>query len=184
MSKVIVFQGSPVKRGKTADLVQEVIRGAKESGATVVEYDLNDPTMRPCQGCNACRRPEASACVQHDYLLPMYVDLKDAVGIVLATPIYMGTVTAQAWALINRLYPAMAPDHSPRFPGKKFVTVSCQGNPNPAEYRPALNDVSNFFKRLGWEPIGEILWANSNATPEASDELKAAAFSAGQKLAQ
>ena len=181
MSKVIVFNGSPKKKGTTSKLLAEVIAGAVASGAEVVEYDLNDSGLRGCQGCMTCRRPEAVACIQNDYLKPVYADLVDATGIVLGTPIYMGTITAQSWTLIQRLYPAMAPDFAPRFPGKKFVTVTTQGNPNPDAFKQAVAGVQGFMQRLGWEQVADISWPGAGGDP--SDELKQEAFAAGQSVA-
>jgi len=181
MSKVIVFNGSPKKKGTTAALLAEVAKGAIASGAEIVEYDLNDKTLRGCQACMACRQPERDSCVQKDYFATMYADLKEAAGVVVGTPIYMGSITSQAWTLIDRLYPAMAPDFSPRYPGKKVVTVVTQGNTAPEAFRPAVESMQGFFKMIGWELVGDLLWPAAGGEP--ADELKAAAFAAGEKVA-
>jgi len=180
MGKVIIFNGSPRKKGTTAALLDEIAAGARASGAEVVEYDLNDTGLRGCQGCRACRKEDAEACIQNDYFKPMYKELKEAVGIVLGAPIYMGTVTAQAWVLINRLYPAIDHNHAPRFPGKKFAVVTTQGNPDANLFRAGVEAVQGFLKRLGWELVGDIGWASAGGEP--SDELKKQAFEAGQRL--
>jgi len=181
MSKVLVFTGSPKKRGTTAALLAEVVKGAQAAGAEVVEYDLNDKGLRGCQGCMSCRKADVVACVQNDYLKPMYADLAEASGIVVGTPIYMGTVTAQTWILIDRLYPGMGPDFAPRFPGKKFATITTQGNPDPGMSKPALDAVQGFLSRLGWELTDSLTWAGAGGEP--SDELKEQAFNIGQQLA-
>ena len=181
MSKVIIFNGSPKKKGTTAALLAEVVKGAEACGAEVVEYDLNDKTLRGCQSCMACRRPDVDACVQKDYFAPMYADLKEAVGIVVGSPIYMSTITAQAWILINRLYPAMGPDFAPRYPGKKYATVITQGSPVTDVYQPAIGGVQGFLTNLGWELVGDVRWGGAGGDP--SEELKAEAFAAGQAVA-
>lgn len=181
MSKVIIFTGSPKKKGTTAALLAEVAKGAIASGAEVVEYDLNDKALRGCQSCMACRQPDADACVQKDYLAPMYADLKEASGVVLGTPIYMGSVTAQSWMLIDRLYPAMGSDFAPRYPGKRFATIVTQGNVAPEAFKPAVAGVQGFLGNLGWELVGDVLWAGAGGEP--SEELKAEAYAAGQAVA-
>lgn len=180
MSKVIIFQGSPRKKGTTAALLEAVAEGAKSKGAEVLEYDLNNKELRGCQGCRSCRREDAEACVQNDYFKPMYKELKEADGVVLGAPIYMGSITAQAWILINRLYPAMGTNFQPRFPGKNFVLAITQGNSNAEAFKPAMDTVSAFMQRLGWEFVGELLWASAGG--EVPAELKQAAFEAGEKL--
>ncbi|MDR2957274.1 MAG: flavodoxin family protein [Coriobacteriales bacterium] len=181
MGKVIIFQASPRKKGTTAALLAEVAAGAQSAGAEVVEYNLNDPGLRGCQSCMSCRREDAVACVQKDYLNPMYADLKDASGVVLGTPIYMSTITAQAWILVDRLFPAMGPDFAPRFPGKKFGTVITQGAPDPVAYSANLAGVLGFLSSLGWENAGNVTWAGAEGEP--SDNLKTQAFELGKSLA-
>jgi len=180
MSKVIVFRGSPKKNGTTAALLAEVIKGVKSKGAEVVEYDLNDKNLRGCQACNACKKEGANACVQNDYLKPVYADLKDADGVILGSPIYMGTVTAQAWILLDRLFPAMNPDFSPRYPGKKAGLVITHGAPDPAAFKPAVDGITAFFSNLGWQSVGNVIWAGAGG--DAPENLKKQAFAIGEKL--
>jgi multimeric flavodoxin WrbA len=182
MAKVIVFTGSPRKKGTTTALLAALVEGASAAGAEIVEYDLNDTGLRGCQGCMSCRREDVEACVQNDYLKPMYDDLRDAVGVVLGTPIYMGTLTAQSWMLLQRLYPAMGPNFSPRYPGKKIAFAVTQGNANAEAFLPAVNAAEGFTGRLGWEPVGTVLWPSAGG--ELPDDLRQAAFETGQKLVQ
>ena len=180
MSKVIVFRGSPKKNGTSAALLAELIKGIKSKGAQVVEYDLNDKDLHGCQACNACKKEGANACVQNDYLKPMYADLKDADGLVLGTPIYMGNVTAQAWILIDRLFPAMGPDFSPRYPGKNVGMVIAHGAPDPAAFKPVVDGITKFFSSLGWKDVGSVIWAKAGG--DVPEDLKKKAFALGEKL--
>ncbi|MCL2632142.1 MAG: flavodoxin family protein [Coriobacteriia bacterium] len=181
MSKVIVFSGSPKKKGSSAALLAEVVKGAEAAGAEIIEYDLNNKELRGCQGCLSCRREDVVACIQNDYFSSMYAELNDADAVVVGAPIYMGTVTAQTWILINRLYPAMGPNFAPRYPGKKFATVITQGNANPEGFASAVEQVQGFLGRLGWDMVGSMLWAGAGG--DLSEEQKQEAFQIGQDLA-
>ena len=181
MSKLLVFTCSPHKRGTTAALLAEVIKGAKDKGAEVVEYDMNAPDIHGCQACNACGKQDADcSCVQKDYLAPMYADLREADGILVGSPIYMGNLTAQAWLLLNRLRPTSGPDFTPRVPGKRFATVITQGNPDGEMYKPIVESLKAQMERRGWESVGSIIWAGAGGEP--SDELKQECYEAGQQL--
>ncbi|MCL1803312.1 MAG: flavodoxin family protein [Eubacteriaceae bacterium] len=182
MGKVLIFNGSPKKRGTTASLLAQAADGAKSKGLEVVEYNLNDASLRGCQGCMACRKEDAVACVQNDYFSTMYADLKDADGIIFGAPIYMGSITAQGWKLINRLYPAMAPDFSPRFPGKNFGIIITHGAPDAEAYKPAAEVTAGFFARLGWNEVGRVIWAGAGG--EAPEELSSQAFAMGEAIAR
>ena len=183
MAKILVFNGSPHKKGSTATLIEEVANGARSKGAEVVYYNLNDKGIIGCQSCMACRRDGVDACVQSDYLKPMYEELKSCDGFVLGSPIYMGTWTAQSWTLINRLYPAFDAQFKPRYPGKKVATVVTQGQGDANAYRAQIDMVRGFMGRCGWEVVGDIVCGGTNAPDFAiSDEMKQAAFDAGAAL--
>jgi multimeric flavodoxin WrbA len=47
MKKVVAFNGSPRKSGNTATVVEEILRGAKQAGADIKTYNLNDMTSGP-----------------------------------------------------------------------------------------------------------------------------------------
>ena len=53
--RVIGFVGSPRKHGNTDILVDEILAGAKEAGATVEKVMLDELEIGPCKACYACR---------------------------------------------------------------------------------------------------------------------------------
>lgn len=61
MSKVVIFKGSPRKKGYATKLLDQVAKGAKSKGAEVIEFDLNDTGIRGCQGCFYCRTHDGCA---------------------------------------------------------------------------------------------------------------------------
>lgn len=128
MCKIVAFLGSPRKNGYTNQLINKIIDGAKSTGSEIVVYDLNAEGIRCCQGCFYCRDHED--CAIKDTLSPMYEDIKTADGIILGSPIYFGTVSSQVKIWLDRMYPMYAMDFSPRFPGKKAVSVFAQANPD------------------------------------------------------
>ena len=52
--KILVLKSSGNKKGSSAILADELIRGAKERQHEIVEYSLTGKDIRPCRGCNAC----------------------------------------------------------------------------------------------------------------------------------
>ena len=62
--KILVLKSSGNKRGSSAILADEFIRGAKENGHEIIEYNVLHKDICPCTGCNACGM--AGACVQKD----------------------------------------------------------------------------------------------------------------------
>lgn len=163
--------------------MEQVIAGAKAEGAEVITYYLNDQDIKGCQGCFYCRGNEG--CATKDALAPMYEQMKEADGIIVASPIYFMTVTSQTKKLIDRLYPMMNPDFSPRFPGKKFVTVYTQGNVDPDSFKGAIDGNDMIFKMFGWDMEDSIVYPNSFGLEESvAKEIMERAFEAGKQLAK
>jgi len=181
MGKVVAFFGSPRKNGNTAKLVQQAIDGAKAAGAEVISYHLNDKDIRGCQGCGHCRSNEG--CVTKDALSPMYEEIKQATGIIAGFPIYFGNISGQAKLWVDRMYPMIGGDFSPRYPGKKAVAVYSQANADKDMFKGAIEANDTLFKRFGWELADSIL-SYGSAQPDYSipQELLDRAFEAGKRL--
>ncbi len=52
--KILVLESSGNKNGSSNMLAHEFVRGAKEAGHEVTEYDVIHKDIRPCLGCNHC----------------------------------------------------------------------------------------------------------------------------------
>ena len=116
MANVVIFNGSPRKKGVTSQMIEEMIKGAEEKGKEVTVFQLNDKGVRGCQSCFYCRQHEGCAC--KDDLQPMYDAIKNADAIVFGSPIYFGRITGQAKSWVDRLYPCIDGKFQPRYPGK------------------------------------------------------------------
>lgn len=181
MKKIIAFLGSPRKNGSTAALLEQVIAGARAEGAEVITYYLNGKEIKGCQGCRYCRTNDG--CATRDALHPMYEQLKEAAGVVIASPIYFMNVTGQTKKLIDRLYPMINPDFSPRLPDKKIVTVYTQGNINPNGFRSAIDANDGIYKMFGWDLIDSIVYyGTANPDEKVTEDVMHRAFEAGKQL--
>jgi len=100
MIKMLAINGSPRKRGNTETVLNAFIEGAKEAGAKVTEIRLADLEYKNCRGCNGCHKN--GVCVIKDDLTPVFDQLMEADILVLASPIYSMSVTAEMKALIDR----------------------------------------------------------------------------------
>ncbi|MBV7275818.1 flavodoxin family protein [Clostridium sp. PL3] len=181
MSKVVVFVGSPRKKGISTQLLNKAIDGAKSEGAEIVVYDLNDTGIRGCQACDYCRKEKV--CIIKDKLQSMYSDIASADGIIISSPIYMSDFSGQAKIWFDRLRPMFGHDFKPRYPGKKIMAVFAQAADNEdfcSNLFESLKMRSEFF---GWDLIDNIL-ACGTETPEYSipQELLDRAFTDGRRL--
>ena len=103
MKKVLILEGSPRRNGNSSILSDEFARGAEESECSVEKIRIVGKKIAGCLGCNACYR-NGGTCVQKDDMAEVREKMLAADIIVLASPIYFYSMTAQMKAVIDRTY--------------------------------------------------------------------------------
>jgi len=92
ISKILVVQGSPRKKGNSIALAEQIVKGAESVGAEIELIYLHDKNISPCQACYACQRPDSSGCAIDDEMQPIYKKLIDADCWIIASPVYWFTM--------------------------------------------------------------------------------------------
>lgn len=157
--KVIGINASPRKGGNTATLVEAVLKGAAKKGAETKRVDLRKLNMKPCIGCEGCKK-DLGHCAQKDDLTPLMEELAACDAVVLGTPVYWFHVTAQFKTLVDRLYCFFDFEVDPEtnesreilgFPaGKKVVFVTSRGDPEEKrDYDTYYNSLNEWLKLVG-----------------------------------
>lgn len=100
MHTVIVL-GSPRKKGNSEVLVQAIAKGLESTGGSVEYIRLNSLSLRPCQGCGGCDK--TGACVIKDDMTDIYSQVDRADRLIVTTPIYFYTVSAQLKIFMDRM---------------------------------------------------------------------------------
>lgn len=98
--KALGIVGSPRKNGNTEVLTSHALRAITEEGLDTELVSLANLDIRPCSACMVCRREER--CSIEDDFFPVYLKMKEADAILLASPVYYGSATALIKALIER----------------------------------------------------------------------------------
>jgi multimeric flavodoxin WrbA len=98
--KIIAFLGSPREEGNTELLLRETIKGIEESGFQTQTFRLNSMNIMPCQNCGGCE--ETGTCVYDDDMTQIYQVIREADRVILASPIFFISVSAQAKIMIDR----------------------------------------------------------------------------------
>jgi len=122
--KIFAVVGSPRRNGNTDILVDEVLRGAKDVGATFEKIFLNDLDIRPCQSTCSDYCKKKGSCRIEDDMSALYDRLYDSDVIILGTPVYWWGPSAQMKAFIDRWYAFSHPDFVHKMKGKKVVLVA------------------------------------------------------------
>jgi len=98
--KIIGINGSPRIGGNTDILLDKVLEGAKSKGGDVEKVILNNLKFSPCQECKNMR--DDGTCIIEDDMQPLYKKIEDADAIILASPIFFGSLSAQTKMMIDR----------------------------------------------------------------------------------
>ncbi len=98
--KILGISGSPRKGGNTDIVVQEALKAAEELVAEVEFISLAGKTIKQCEACDYCVKHKRC---HHDDDADMFLaKMHEADGIIMASPVYFGNVTAQIKSLIDR----------------------------------------------------------------------------------
>jgi multimeric flavodoxin WrbA len=98
--KVLGIVGSPRIRGNTEQLTEEALRILREQGIQTELVRLAEKKILPCTACGVCEGKET--CALDDDLLPLYHRVKDADGLILASPVFFGSATPRLKAFMDR----------------------------------------------------------------------------------
>lgn len=110
------IDGSPRANGNTAFLLDVAMRAAEEKGAGQIRTEiihLRSYQIAPCIGCfgcttNAKEQGGSRACVAFsDGMEEIYPKLKECDGLIIASPVYFGSVNAQTKAFMDRTEPLL-----------------------------------------------------------------------------
>jgi len=121
--KILGISGSPRAKGNTDILVQEALKAASEMGADQKFIAISGKKIKPCNGCGTCHTEKSKGIcsIKDDDVPRIYEALKEADGIIVASPVYFLSVTAQLKAIFDRSiilrYAKGMPQDRPGVPG-------------------------------------------------------------------
>lgn len=104
--KILIISGSPKKNGNTDILIDWFTQGAKVQGAavTVVRAALLKAKVNGCSSCRVCQTKKEYGCVIRDEISLVLLQMAEADVIVLATPLYFFSASAQLKIVMDRMF--------------------------------------------------------------------------------
>ena len=105
MKHIIAVNAGPRKGWNTDLLINSAADGAREAGAEVEVIDLYSlPKFTGCRSCFGCKRePNIGKCVVNDALQEVLEKIRNADGLIVGSPNYLGELTAEFRAFYERL---------------------------------------------------------------------------------
>lgn len=165
---IVGICGSPRKMA-TEYVLSEALRMLEELGFKTAMFAVRGKNINFCQHCDYCLRNKV--CRIRDDMFELYELLKNAEGIVIATPVYNGGVSAQIKAVMDRCRALVAADYN-FFRGKIGMAIAVGGDRIGGQ-ELAIQQIITFYILNGIIPVsGGSFGANIGATFWSKDSLE------------
>jgi multimeric flavodoxin WrbA len=146
--KIICIVGSPHGvSGNTFRLAEWTLAAAAQAGAEL-EIVLLDGLVLPCRGCDTCHRE--GQCPQDDNFEAVRRAIEAADALLLLSPNYLGSVSAQMKAFMDRCSGAI---HRMALQGRYGASVVTSGGEDNEAVAGYMN---RFLLMTGIQPIGSV----------------------------
>ncbi len=150
--RVIGVVGSPRKNGNTEILTAHTLKAIAEEEINTELVPMAGMDIRPCNACMVCNKEER--CPIQDDFPPLYAKMKEADGIILASPVYYGSATALIKGLMERSG-YVSRHHSEPFRGKVGGPLVVARR---AGHNFTLAQLTFWFQILGMVVPGSSYW--------------------------
>ena len=173
--KIIGINASPRgSKSETLRLVRAVLDGAKASGAETELVDLCKLDVKYCNACGTCFAK--GRCIYEDDFADLYQKILECDGLILGSPNYFHTVTAQMKTMLDRMADTI---HCQLLAGKYGCSVATAGS-------PAYNEVTDYLNKIligfGANAVGQV--GASPRIPGTMESAEKQAFTLGQELVE
>lgn len=106
--KVVAFNGSPRKNGNTSIAINIIFEQLQGEGIATEMVQVGGMDIRGCKACQKCRQKKDGFCYGYendmdDILNDCAKKIYGAQGLIIASPVYFGSVSTETKALIDRI---------------------------------------------------------------------------------
>ncbi|MDR2920451.1 MAG: flavodoxin family protein [Tannerella sp.] len=151
MKRIIIIDGGPRKTMNTAAMVDAFAKGARSASKEieVKHIRLYNLDYKGCVSCLACKVKDSkytSFCAYNDGITEILKEAAFADGILFASPLYFGDITAQTRAFMERLFfPWLSYNEYSTHAPKRVPTAFIYTMNATEEYMPQLESA---FERI------------------------------------
>ena len=154
--KVLIISSSPRKGGNSDTLCDQFRKGAEEADNQVEKIRLAELNIGYCSACYACKTK--GHCVKQDDMELVIANMRSADVIVLATPVYFYTMSAQMKTMIDR---TLGGAQKPGLENKEFYFIATAADGKAAMER-TVDGLRGYIECLpGAKEMGVIYGAGA-----------------------
>lgn len=151
--KILVLTGGTRHGGNSELMADAFVRGAEAAGHDVVRYDAGFKDIQGCKFCETCYKLGPDKACSHDdvfnELAPYY---ETADSLVIVTPLYWYTYTAQVKAALDKYYALMVAGRPQ--PIKEVYLITCGAGKDDYKYEAIINTHDLIARDRKWENLG------------------------------
>ena len=190
--RILTISGSPVDGGNVEVLLEQTCKGAESKGATYSSIHLNDLEILPCQACG--KSPEPKFCFYADGMGLVYDKLATCDILVLGSPIYFDSLSAQTKLFIDRCNCIRPPGEIKQgdfvlkngFKKERKGAIVLVGGKR-GEFELALSVLKGFFKWANFRLVDSLIYKHDDwevGEVKNNKEMTKRAFDLGKRLAR
>ncbi|WP_421908943.1 flavodoxin family protein [Methanolacinia petrolearia] len=103
MKKVIILNASPRANGNTDILCRTCAEAIEKNGCEAEIVSFRGKSFKSCIACNTCKEKKGECAIKDDGLNEIIDKIKDAKGLIVASPVYFGTARGDMMSAIQRI---------------------------------------------------------------------------------
>lgn len=166
--------GSPRKQA-TEYVLKKALDELEDKHFKTKLFTVRGKTIGPCKHCDYCLKKKE--CIQKDDMEELYDLIKEANGIIIATPIYNGSITAQIKAIMDRCR-ALGAEDVHILNGKIGMSIAIGGDRSGGQ-ELAIQQINTYYILNGMIPVsggpfganlGPCLWSKDSLEGIKKDE--------------
>ncbi|MBQ2962968.1 flavodoxin family protein [Methanobrevibacter sp.] len=140
--KIVGICGSP-REGASEYLLKRALDELENEDSFETKFiSVKDRNISPCTHCNDCERSKGKCSIADD-MDEIYEALREADGIILASPIHFGSISAQLKAVIDRCQ-AMIMEDLDIFKNKVGISIVVGGDRSGGQ-ELAIQQINTFY---------------------------------------
>lgn len=156
--KVLGISSSPRRSGNSEILLDRALDGAASAGADIGKIVLNELDIKACQECGGC--DGTGLCVVRDGMDIVYGEIEKADAVIIASPVFFESVSAQAKLMIDRFQCAWVSKYvlkrtSPKR-ARKGIFISVAGSGRKSHFLNSGVIIRALFATLDIEYSGDL----------------------------
>jgi len=149
---IIVFNGSPRVKGNIELLLEEALKVIDKIKHKVKLFNLNRMDIKPCQDCGGC--DSTGICIIEDDMKFIYDAIREADRIIVASPVFFSSVSAQTKIMIDRCQSfwrekyLLKKELKGSIYGRKGLFITVGGRKNDTGIKCSGETVKAFFRSI------------------------------------